>query len=183
MNAIKLFLAFAFFVGHLALFVVGDKQYVFDLLKPALDVDQVMDILYNAKPGESFPIRKEIPKDITFDCSAKKNPGFYADTSPASRCQIFHRCDVNGNMTSYLCIPPTLFNQITLVCDYFFNVDCERFSSYVDFANSRLYTDQPLFDTPPNDWIPSNLRGSAALSITPKSSGNLVPRKKSPPTA
>ena len=42
---------------------------------------------------------------------------------------IVDRCDLNGKRTSYLCGNTTVFNQITLVCDYWFNVDCERYDA------------------------------------------------------
>ncbi|GAV02803.1 hypothetical protein RvY_13323 [Ramazzottius varieornatus] len=128
-------------------------QYVWDLLKPSLTSDQVVDLLINAQPGVSFPNYAEIPQ-TNFQCP--QQPGFYADVN--AQCQVFHRCDINGNQTSYLCVNTTIFNQITLVCDYFWNVDCQGGQQYANFANSRLYTDQQLFDTPPADYVaPSQL--------------------------
>ncbi|XP_055354284.1 uncharacterized protein LOC129599939 [Paramacrobiotus metropolitanus] len=158
-------------------------KYVWDYLKPALDAAEVAAIL-QAKSGD-YPTLAEIPDDSSFDCSSKKQPGFYADVP--SKCQVFHRCDVNGNKTSYLCVNSTLFNQITLVCDYFFNVDCEKFAEQEDFANSRLYTDKDLFDTPPADYVapqskPANASDSgdeAAQSgaTTKKAAGGATTKK------
>ncbi|XP_055350270.1 U-scoloptoxin(01)-Er1a-like [Paramacrobiotus metropolitanus] len=127
------------------------QQYVWDILKPAMSAAEVINILSVAMPGESYPVLAEIPVSIKFDCVALTSPGFYADVD--TRCQVFHRCEINGNMTSYLCTNTTVFNQITLVCDYFFNVDCEKFAQYAGFSNSRLYSDRPLFDTPPVDYV------------------------------
>ncbi|GAU92536.1 hypothetical protein RvY_04605 [Ramazzottius varieornatus] len=129
------------------------QQYVWDLLKPSLDASQVTDLLLNAQPGVSYPNYDTIPQ-TNFQCP--QQPGFYADVN--AQCQVFHRCDINGNQTSYLCVSSTVFNQITLVCDYFWNVDCQSSQQYANFANSRLYTDQQLFDTPPADYVaPSQL--------------------------
>ncbi|XP_055354285.1 uncharacterized protein LOC129599942 [Paramacrobiotus metropolitanus] len=124
-------------------------QYVWDLLKPALNAAEVQAILASRTEGQ-YPTYSEIPQ-TNFDCNTKKQPGFYADVD--AQCQVFHRCDINGNRTSYLCVNTTVFNQITLVCDYFFNVDCSKSPSVENFANSRLYTNQPLFDTPPAEYI------------------------------
>ena len=32
-----------------------------------------------------------------------------------------------------------MFNQITLVCDWFWNVDCSQSRQFQDYSNSRLY--------------------------------------------
>lgn len=147
------FVLFGALVACVAAQQGGRQQYVFDLLRPALDGAQVVDILINAQPGVTFPNYAQIPQ-TSFQCP--QQPGFYADV--AAQCQVFHRCDINGNQTSYLCVNTTVFNQITLVCDYFFNVDCQGSQQYANFANSRLYTDLPLFDTPPADYVaPSQL--------------------------
>lgn len=125
-------------------------QYVFDILKPALNAAEVQDLL--ASRGVQWPTLTAVPDNSNFDCSSKKQPGFYAD--PSTQCQVFHRCDQNGNMTSFICVNTTVFNQITLVCDYWYNVDCKGFTAYEDFANSRLYQDgAQLFDTPPADYV------------------------------
>ena len=38
-----------------------------------------------------------------------------------------------------------LFNQISLICDWFFNVDCQQSAKYVDYSNSRLNGDNVPF--------------------------------------
>ena len=55
--------------------------------------------------------------------------GYYADQSPESRCQVFHICSNNrGYKSSYsfLCPNGTIFNQLYFICDWWFNVDCQR---------------------------------------------------------
>ncbi|XP_055353442.1 uncharacterized protein LOC129599274 isoform X1 [Paramacrobiotus metropolitanus] len=112
------------------------QQYVWDLLKPPLTAGEVRAIAFNAYAADTFPMYASIPQ-TNLRCDNKKQPGFYADTE--AQCQVFHRCDVNGNQTSYLCVNSTVFNQVTLVCDYFYNVDCERLS-----LPGELYRDHPL---------------------------------------
>ncbi|XP_055344129.1 U-scoloptoxin(01)-Er1a-like [Paramacrobiotus metropolitanus] len=141
----------------------AQRQYVWDLLKPALNAAEVQTILANRDTNQ-YPNYNTIPQ-TGFNCQSKKQPGFYADTE--AQCQVFHRCDINGNQTSYLCVNSTVFNQVTLICDYFFNVDCQRFAAYEDFANSRLYTDQPLFDTPPADYVPPGVGAPQILAVQP----------------
>ncbi|GAU95053.1 hypothetical protein RvY_06734 [Ramazzottius varieornatus] len=106
--------------------------------KSPLQTDEIQQIYANAQPGQDFPVLSEIPQS-NIDCAQFKQPGFYADDS--SQCQVFHRCDVNGNLTSYLCPNMTVFNQITLICDWFWNVDCSQSKQFQDYANSRLYTE------------------------------------------
>ena len=35
-----------------------------------------------------------------------------------------------------------LFNQITLICDWFYNVDCKQSKQFQDYSNSRLDDDK-----------------------------------------
>jgi len=104
-----------------------------------LSVEQIQELYPNVVPGTDFPILSEIPQR-NIDCASFKQPGFYADTD-VGKCQVFDRCDVNGNLTSYLCPNMTLFNQITLICDWWYNVDCSQDKSFADYSNSRLYQD------------------------------------------
>lgn len=124
-------------------------KYVFDLLKPPLSYSEVQTIMASREANQ-YPTYNTIPQ-TSFECSAKAQPGFYADVD--TQCQVFHRCEQSGNRTDYLCPNTTVFNQITLICDSFYNVDCSRSIELEDFANSRLYTNLPLFDTPPADYI------------------------------
>jgi len=108
-----------------------------------LSVEQIQDLWPNVVPGTDFPIFSEIQQPRSIDCS---KPGFYADTD-AGRCQVFDRCDINGNLTSYLCPNMTLFNQITLICDWWYNCDCSQAKQFADYSNSRLYKEGvPLLD-------------------------------------
>ncbi|XP_055355182.1 uncharacterized protein LOC129600664 [Paramacrobiotus metropolitanus] len=112
-----------------------------------LSVPDQYNLIATARAGQDYPNNVAIPQ-TTFDCGSTHQPGFYADPSPASRCQVFHRCDINGNQTSYLCPNMSVFNQITLVCNWWFDVDCSKAASFYDYSNSRLYqgADVPLLD-------------------------------------
>ena len=57
--------------------------------------------------------------------------GYYADPSPTSRCQIFHVC-TSLSMFSFLCPNGTVFNQAYLICDWWFNVDCQQAEDLYD---------------------------------------------------
>ncbi|OQV17709.1 hypothetical protein BV898_08166 [Hypsibius exemplaris] len=124
--------------------VNGDQQpKVWDALaklrgKGALTAEQIQALLPNSVAGKDYPNLAVIPSPRSIQCNPAK-PGFYADASAASKCQVFDRCDVNGLLTSYLCPNATLFNQVTLICDYFFNVDCSQSASFADYSNLRLY--------------------------------------------
>jgi len=116
--------------------------------KPALGVEEIQDLLAAAKPDGDYPVLAEIPDQTGFNCANVKQAGYYADTD--FRCQVFRRCDIDGTETSYLCPNLTLFNQITLVCDWYYNINCANSAKYQDYSNARLYhSDWVLFDTPP----------------------------------
>lgn len=66
-----------------------------------LSVDQIQELFLTARAGQDFPILAQIPQS-SIDCAVFHQPGFYAD-SDIGQCQLFHRCDINGNLTSYLC--------------------------------------------------------------------------------
>ncbi|GAU93642.1 hypothetical protein RvY_05550-2 [Ramazzottius varieornatus] len=89
----------------------------------ALTATEIQALMSNAYAGTTYPTYSYIPQ-TTFSCSQVKQFGFYADTE--TRCQVFRRCEANNYMFSYICPNGTLFNQITLVCDWWFNVNCPK---------------------------------------------------------
>ncbi|XP_055348035.1 uncharacterized protein LOC129595144 [Paramacrobiotus metropolitanus] len=100
-----------------------------------LSAEDTLNLYINAKAGQDYPNFSEAPAG-NFDCGSVK-PGFYADVD--YQCQVVRRCDINGNQTAYLCPNMTIFNQITLVCDWFYHVDCNQAPKWYDYSNSRLY--------------------------------------------
>lgn len=159
----SLLVVFGVVVGSVV--ALQEQRYVFDMYRnaPPLDSEAVIDLLSIAQPGVSFPLNNKVP-NTGFDCAAQETPGYFADPAPPSMCQAFYRCEINGNQMGFLCPNQTLFNQLTLTCDYYFNVDCAGSRNLYNFANSRLYQPgQPLFDTPPKGYI-SLLSGISGAS-------------------
>ncbi|CAM1323045.1 Uncharacterised protein g8271 [Pycnogonum litorale] len=93
----------------------------------------VLFVAFNAS-GERF--LDKIP-ETSFTCGGR-NPGFYVDPHPASRCQVYHMCDTLERKHSYLCPNLTMFHQTHLTCAHAKQVDC-RASETNYFVNSRLY--------------------------------------------
>ncbi|GAV01395.1 hypothetical protein RvY_12117 [Ramazzottius varieornatus] len=105
---------------------------------------QIQQVLAYSYPGSSYPTYSYIPQ-TSFNCNQVRQFGFYAD--PETRCQVFRRCEANNYMFSYICPNGTVFNQITLICDWFYNVNCPSVGGFYDYSNPRIYRqDLRLFD-------------------------------------
>nr|XP_045610804.1 uncharacterized protein LOC123765985 [Procambarus clarkii] len=74
-------------------------------------------------PGQHYPILASVPQ-TGFSCQSQEFPGYFADTADEARCQVFHICQFDGRLDSFLCPNGTVFNQQYFVCDWWFNVDC-----------------------------------------------------------
>ncbi|OQV17712.1 hypothetical protein BV898_08169 [Hypsibius exemplaris] len=133
--------------------------------KGALTAEQIQELYPNAVAGKDFPNNLVIPAR-SINCGSVK-PGFIADVSDPSKCQIFDRCDVNGNLTSYICPAMTLFNQITLICDWWFNVDCSQSTQFVDYSNARLYAGESSKFLDDQMEIAGSADGAAAAAPAP----------------
>jgi len=127
--------------------------------KTRLSIDDITVLFTNSKAGEDYPNLATIPETTSIDCGSVK-PGFYADVD--TKCQVIRRCDVNGNASAYLCPNMTIFNQITLVCHWFWDVDCSKAKSFYDYSNSRLYQEgAKLLDDEP-DYVVADALGAVA---------------------
>jgi len=51
---------------------------------------------------------------------------------------VWHYCDLNGGQASFLCPNGTIFNQVSLTCDWWFNVKCDT-TAQLYVLNERLY--------------------------------------------
>ncbi|RXG56635.1 hypothetical protein Avbf_15252 [Armadillidium vulgare] len=80
-------------------------------------------------PGADFPIHYEVP-ETGFSCDDGSLVGYYADVDPKAACQVFHICQEDGRHDSFLCPIGTLFNQKYFVCDWWYNVDCNRSTEF-----------------------------------------------------
>ena len=74
-------------------------------------------------PGQDYPILAAVP-DTGFSCAAQQYPGYFADTTPESGCQVFHICQADGRHDSFLCPNGTVFSQQHFVCDWWYSVEC-----------------------------------------------------------
>ncbi|XP_073813418.1 uncharacterized protein isoform X2 [Musca autumnalis] len=87
------------------------------------------------RPGIDYPNYAAIPQ-TSFDCSQQRYKGFFGD--PETNCQVWHYCDLNGGKASFLCPNGTIFSQIALTCDWWFNVKCAS-TAQLYVLNERLY--------------------------------------------
>merc|ERR1712198_570576 len=102
---------------------------------PSQDIDPVAQLALNIPgggvPGMDYPILSAVP-DTGFSCSDYSYSGYFADTAPESRCQVFHMCHSDGVHDAFLCPNGTIFNQQNFVCELWFNVDCASSSARFD---------------------------------------------------
>ncbi|XP_012260588.2 uncharacterized protein LOC105688659 isoform X1 [Athalia rosae] len=87
------------------------------------------------KPNVDYPAYATIPK-TEFSCTTQRYKGFFGD--PDTGCQVWHYCDLNGGKSSFLCPNGTIFSQVALTCDWWFNVKCES-TTQLYVLNERLY--------------------------------------------
>ncbi|KAK7867617.1 hypothetical protein R5R35_014812 [Gryllus longicercus] len=87
------------------------------------------------RPGVDYPTLASIPP-TTFDCKSQRYKGFFGD--PETHCQVWHYCDLNGGQASFLCPNGTIFSQVALTCDWWFNVRCAS-TPQLYVLNERLY--------------------------------------------
>ncbi|XP_066581995.1 uncharacterized protein [Prorops nasuta] len=78
-------------------------------------------------PGRDYPTFREVPQ-TQFECKQQQYPGYYADEEAS--CQAFHICQNGGRKDSFLCPNGTLFNQETLVCEWWNKVDCSKAKNF-----------------------------------------------------
>lgn len=116
-----------------------------------IDYQDLMDLIENVPgiPGVDYPILASIP-ETGFKCRDQRYKGFFADTH--TRCQVWYYCDFTDGQSSFLCPNGTVFNQVMLTCDWWFNVDCQLApQQYV--LNERLYKYiKPLTPKFPEDF-------------------------------
>lgn len=106
------------------------------------------------KPGVDYPALSSIPP-TSFNCKTQRYKGFFGD--PDTNCQVmliihfcgtflvrifelqvWHYCDLNGGQASFLCPNGTIFSQVALTCDWWFNVKCAT-TPQLYVLNERLY--------------------------------------------
>lgn len=110
-------------------------QQVYDYSCESTENDPDADCIFGVA-GKDYPTLEQVP-NTKFTCSGLL-PGIYAD--PDAACQVYHMCMHDGNKHSFLCPRGTLFNQEYFVCDLWFNVDCDRATSFYSL-NEYIYKD------------------------------------------
>lgn len=90
---------------------------------------------HNGRPGIDYPALAQIPL-TAFNCKEQRYKGFFGD--PETNCQVWHYCDLNGGQASFLCPNGTIFSQVALTCDWWFNVKCST-TTQLYVLNERLY--------------------------------------------
>ncbi|XP_042222246.1 uncharacterized protein LOC121866545, partial [Homarus americanus] len=93
-------------------------------------------------PGQDYLLLASVPF-TGFVCDSL--PGYYADTDPSARCQVFHICQHGGRMDSFLCPNGTVFNQEYFVCYWWFNFDCSSAPRYYGLNADIGKTDNTNF--------------------------------------
>ncbi|CAL4181383.1 unnamed protein product [Meganyctiphanes norvegica] len=73
------------------------------------------------KGSGNYNYKGAIP-ETAFRCNGRR-PGYYADIE--ADCQVYHMCDTREKQFSFLCPNNTLYNQKFMVCDHWYNVNCE----------------------------------------------------------
>lgn len=86
-------------------------------------------------PGVDYPALSTIPP-TRFNCKTQRYKGFFGD--PDTNCQVWHYCDLNGGQASFLCPNGTIFSQVALTCDWWYNVKCAS-TPQLYVLNERLY--------------------------------------------
>ncbi|XP_044259553.1 uncharacterized protein LOC123008045 [Tribolium madens] len=87
------------------------------------------------RPGIDYPALSTIPQ-TSFNCKTQRYKGFFGD--PHTNCQVWHYCDLNGGQASFLCPNGTIFSQVALTCDWWYNVKCSS-TTQLYVLNERLY--------------------------------------------
>ncbi|XP_015920885.1 uncharacterized protein [Parasteatoda tepidariorum] len=96
-------------------------------------------------PGLDYPTYSHLP-ETGFKClQHTSTPGFYADVE--TKCQMWHYCQPDGRHDRFLCPNGTVFDQLTRVCNWWFNVYCDNSLSYYDI-NFDLYRESPRITQP-----------------------------------
>jgi hypothetical protein len=80
------------------------------------------------RAGSDYPVYAKVPF-TNFECRNVEYPGFYADMEAG--CQVYHSCHAGrGGQHSFLCPNGTIFSQEYLICDWYYNVNCDSSPKY-----------------------------------------------------
>lgn len=114
------------------------SRYPGNLLSSLTANPQIRNSTYPGIPGYiryDYPGYTSIPF-TGFRCDLQPYKyGYYADTRAG--CQVFHICQKDGRMDSFLCPNGTLFSQKVMTCEWWYHVNCPSSPGYY-YLNGRL---------------------------------------------
>ncbi|XP_064078325.1 uncharacterized protein LOC135195784 [Macrobrachium nipponense] len=131
--------------------------------EPQYDEDEEQNLnTIPGEPGKDYPVHAFIP-NTGFSCSDRL-PGFYADDT--AHCQVWHYCKTDGLMESFLCPNGTIYNQENRVCEWWFNVNCDKATIAAQAkVNEDLYI------------VPPPYKGDLEYEVPQKYSGQVAQRR------
>ncbi|XP_044762014.1 uncharacterized protein LOC123319214 [Coccinella septempunctata] len=120
--------------------ITPESPHVVEVIQPPLDPEVIShpDTEEGGTPGtagKDYPALSSIPP-TSFNCKTQRYKGFFGD--PDTNCQVWHYCDLNGGQASFLCPNGTIFSQVALTCDWWYNVKCSS-TPQLYVLNERLY--------------------------------------------
>ncbi|CAG9839849.1 unnamed protein product [Diabrotica balteata] len=86
-------------------------------------------------------VAPEYIDDIENDAGLSVNEIYPEDTDEGGtpgKPGVWHYCDLNGGQASFLCPNGTIFSQVALTCDWWYNVKCSS-TAQLYVLNERLY--------------------------------------------
>jgi hypothetical protein len=89
------------------------------------------------------------------------------------------RSTLGSLIVTFFSVLKQLFNQITLVCDWWYNVDCSQAESFYDYSNSRLYISKDVHLLDDQDEIMEAIGAVAKPASSSASSSSSSEKKKS----
>ncbi|KAH0554203.1 probable serine/threonine-protein kinase nek3 [Cotesia glomerata] len=104
---------------------VDDSFDIYDRYDEETDLSDYR-INVPGEPGVDYPSYTRIPQ-TSFICE-RQFRGYYADEEAG--CQLFHVCDGNFLVSSFLCPIGSTFSQRYLTCDWWNKVDCSATKSF-----------------------------------------------------
>ncbi|CAG0887365.1 unnamed protein product [Cyprideis torosa] len=110
--------------------------------------------------SRSPPLYNSIPS-TSFSCDTR-SAGYYADME--AQCQVYHLCDPNGRMYSYLCPNMTAFHQQMMVCDHWHRVECQTSEEFYAI-NEKLKSATEFLHV-----SPCNEKGNSKCNASPPTS-------------
>ncbi|XP_063977982.1 uncharacterized protein LOC135162939 isoform X2 [Diachasmimorpha longicaudata] len=105
-------------------YYVPEEEDTFDIYGASGQYDPYRDT--TGEPGVDYPSYVTIPQ-TSFQCQNEYR-GYYADEEAG--CQLFHVCDGNFLVSSFLCPIGSTFSQKLLTCDWWNKVDCSSTRNY-----------------------------------------------------